>query len=65
VDDEEALISAEAGQSAATRRERAGNWWRVRYEGSAAQDLVKGLDEVEFGNWIIMFGASFCSRSSR
>jgi membrane protein len=30
-----------------------------RYEGSAAHDLVKGLGDVEFGNWIILFGASF------
>jgi uncharacterized BrkB/YihY/UPF0761 family membrane protein len=34
-------------------------WWQRRYQGSAGQDLVKGLDEVEFGNWIILFGASF------
>ena len=32
---------------------------RHRYEGSAAQDLAKGLGDVEFGNWIILFGASF------
>jgi hypothetical protein len=32
---------------------------RNRYEGSAAQDLAKGLGDVEFGNWIVLFGASF------
>jgi membrane protein len=32
---------------------------RTHYEGSALQDLVKGLGRVEFGNWIILFGASF------
>jgi membrane protein len=32
---------------------------RARYEGSWAQDLVKGLGAVEFGNQIIVFGASF------
>ena len=41
------------------RAVRAGGWWREHYEGSIAQDLVKGLSDVEFGNWIIVFGASF------
>ena len=41
------------------RRDRAAEWWHDRYDGSAAQDFVKGLDDVEFGNWIILFGASF------
>ena len=35
------------------------SWWRTRYEGSFAQDLIKSLGELEFGNWIIVFGASF------
>lgn len=30
-------------------------WFRQRYEGSVVQDL----GDVEFGNWIILFGASF------
>lgn len=34
-------------------------WSRRHYEGSVVQDLVKGLAEVEFGDWIIVFGASF------
>jgi hypothetical protein len=46
-------------QPAARPQRRAGGCWRQRYEGSAAQDLVKGVGEVEFGNWIILFGASF------
>jgi membrane protein len=33
--------------------------WRDRYQGSTAQDLIKGLNDAEFGNWIIQFGASF------
>ena len=40
-------------------RDRAGGWWRRRYQGSAVQDLIIGLRKVEFGSWIIMFGASF------
>jgi membrane protein len=31
--------------------------WRARYEGSFAQDLIRGLDEVDFGDRIIVFGA--------
>src|SRR3974390_1325374 len=36
-------------------------WRRLRdhYEGSVVEDLVKGLGEVEFGDQIIIFGASF------
>jgi membrane protein len=33
-------------------------WWRRHYQGSVVQDLVRGLGEVEFGDWIIVFGAS-------
>jgi membrane protein len=32
---------------------------RARYQGSLAEDFVKSLGKVEFGNWIILFGASF------
>jgi membrane protein len=49
----------EGGPPSEKRRNRAVRWCRDRYEGSAAQDIVKGLDDVEFGNWIIIFGASF------
>jgi membrane protein len=31
--------------------------WRARYEGSFAQELIRGLDEVDFGDRIIVFGA--------
>ena len=34
-------------------------WWRRHYEKSVVQDLVKGLGAAEFGDWIIVFGASF------
>lgn len=32
--------------------------WRQRYEGSAAQDLLKTLGAIEFGDRIIVFGAA-------
>lgn len=47
-----------ASGSTSQKREPASGW-RARYEGSAAQDAIKSLGEVEFGNWIILFGASF------
>jgi hypothetical protein len=31
--------------------------WRARYQGSFAQDFVKSLGAVDFGNQIIIFGA--------
>jgi membrane protein len=31
--------------------------WRARYEGSFAHDFVKGLDRVDFGDRILIFGA--------
>jgi membrane protein len=34
------------------------SWWRRRYEGSPAQDLINGLSTVQFGSQIILFGAS-------
>ena len=46
------------GEFAVAPRQRFARW-RDRYQGSVAQDLVKGLDRVEFGNWIILFGATF------
>jgi membrane protein len=48
-----------SGDGAQRLKDRILTWWHHRYEGSAAQDLVQGLGEVEFGNWIILFGASF------
>ncbi|MGO9854820.1 MAG: YhjD/YihY/BrkB family envelope integrity protein [Acidimicrobiales bacterium] len=35
-----------------------GTNWRQRYEGSAAQDLLRALGAVEFGDRIILFGAA-------
>jgi membrane protein len=59
VDDPEPQVTNEVAPSTAKRRGRAAEWWHKRYQGSAAQDLFKGLSDVEFGNWIILFGASF------
>lgn len=44
---------------ATSANDPAAGWWRRRYQGSVVQDLTKGLGDVEFGNWIILFGASF------
>jgi membrane protein len=59
MDEGQSLNSGEDGSSSGKRRHRVVQWWRDHYQGSAAQDIVKGLDNVEFGNWIIIFGASF------
>jgi membrane protein len=59
VDDEPVPTTDKAGASTSKRHRRAVAWWHDHYEGSAAQDFVHGLGEVEFGNWIILFGASF------
>jgi membrane protein len=59
VNDEQLPITNGDAPSTAKRQRRAVEWWNDHYQGSAAQDLVKGLDAVEFGNWIILFGASF------
>lgn len=59
MEEQQSLSTDEGGVSAETPRQRVVRWWRDRYEGSAAQDIVKGLNRVEFGNWIIIFGASF------
>jgi membrane protein len=59
VDDEHTRLDDRVEQSSAKRDRRVVAWWRRRYQGSAAQDLVEGLGDVEFGNWIILFGASF------
>jgi membrane protein len=59
VSDEKAPITTESGRSTVPLHRRFVEWWHNRYEGSAAQDFVKGLGDVEFGNWIILFGASF------
>lgn len=43
----------------ASVEDRTAGWWRRHYQGSVAQDLIKGLSDVEFGNQIILFGTSF------
>jgi membrane protein len=45
--------------SSAAQNRKVVEWWRNRYQGSAGQDLLRSLNDVEFGNWIILFGASF------
>jgi hypothetical protein len=47
------------GSRRGPRLSRVGEWWRRHYQGSVVQQLLKALDDVEFGNWIILFGASF------
>ena len=39
------------------RHHRPGVGWRVRYEESFAQELVRGLGAVDFADRIIIFGA--------
>ena len=39
-------------------RRRHGETWPDRYRGSLAQDVVKGLGTVDFGDRILVFGAS-------
>jgi membrane protein len=41
-----------------SRRDRIASAWRHRYEGSAAQELFKRLAALDFGNWILLFGAT-------
>ena len=57
--DRNTYIEGSVADPAKQRQRTAVGRWRNRYEGSAAQDLIKGLGDVEFGNWIILFGASF------
>jgi hypothetical protein len=59
VSDDDAFVEDLGVQPAARPERRAVGWWRQRYEGSVAQDLVNGVGDVEFGSWIIVFGASF------
>jgi membrane protein len=40
-----------------SRYQRATTAWQARYNGSLAQDLVRGLGAVDFGDRIIIFGA--------
>jgi membrane protein len=60
VDEEDAPTIDGVGPPPVTKQSGGlARWWQDRYEGSAGQDLIKGLAKVEFGNWIILFGASF------
>jgi len=59
VDDEHVLVEHGSGENATQPGPPPVGRWRQRYEGSVAHDLVKGLSRLEFGNWIILFGASF------
>ena len=63
MEDEESHPAQIAGDPARSDRnspdDGTAGWWRRHYEGSVVQDLVKGLGGVEFGDWIIVFGASF------
>jgi membrane protein len=47
------------GEEAVSSRHSHWRRLRARYEGSVVEDLVKGLGDVEFGDQIIVFGASF------
>ncbi|HWT77332.1 MAG TPA: YhjD/YihY/BrkB family envelope integrity protein, partial [Candidatus Methylomirabilis sp.] len=47
------------GEEAVSSRHSLWRRLRARYEGSVVEDLVKGLGDVEFGDQIIVFGASF------
>jgi hypothetical protein len=59
VKDEDTLLDGGVKEQSAKRPRPSVQWLRSRYEGSPVQDLIKGLGAVEFGNWIIVFGASF------
>jgi membrane protein len=49
---------SETTEAIASRRQGLTEAWRARYEGSFAQDFVKELGAVDFGNWIINFGSN-------
>jgi membrane protein len=49
--------SASKAGTASLRYRNLGEAWRGWYEGSFAQDFVKGLGAVDFGDRIIIFGA--------
>lgn len=48
---------SETVQTIAPRDQRRTETWRARYQGSFAQDFVRGLGAVDFGDRIIIFGA--------
>ncbi len=59
VEGDKSRITGGSGSSRAEQLVPAVGWWRDRYQGSTAQHLITGLGEAEFGNWIILFGATF------
>jgi membrane protein len=48
---------SDKSDSTVPRPQSLGAAWGARYEGSFAQDLIKGLGAVDFGDRIIIFGA--------
>jgi membrane protein len=46
------------GERRKSSLERISSAWRSRYEGSAAEDLVRRLGALDFFNWILIFGAT-------
>jgi membrane protein len=63
VDAQQGRTKNRSGNSQTTREASANDpvsaSWRRRYQGSVVQDFFKGLRDVEFGSWILLFGASF------
>jgi membrane protein len=49
---------SETAETIGPRSQKVTETWRARYEGSFAQDFVKELGAVDFGNWIINFGSN-------
>jgi len=57
--DQASSTSNEAGPGDTSKQRSLLAGLRKRYEQSVVQDLIKGIGDVEFGNWIILFGACF------
>jgi membrane protein len=54
----EAYSSEVKDDGRAPKQGKISGGWRSRYEGSVAQELFKRLGALDFGNWILMFGAT-------
>jgi membrane protein len=54
----EAYASPVEGKEGQSRQGRLPTGWQSRYQGSAAEDLFKRLGALDFGNWILIFGAT-------
>jgi membrane protein len=59
MEDEGASLDRGEDQTSGKRSQHVAAWWRDHYQGSAVHDLLRALGDVEFGNWIILFGATF------